>query len=147
MKIKSYMIDKKDIYIDIVDNNRECIWHENLSDIPKKDRVPTVEELEAFMKKANIDILKLPEIEEASPALCMVYASTVSSEHNMYSVEKPNEYGDGDWTSIGLSMNEFVEQIKYDIKKYNLESCITKGIGNALFTCYGGLQECFSMPL
>ena len=129
MQIRHFFTDENDLYIAISDKGRFCYWYADVHDVAgNDDEVITKETIQEYLKVNNINILSLPHIEDATPAL---------QDH-------PEECGNSEWEDIGLTKEQFIEQVRSDIKKYHLEDVIAYMEDCSIFTCYGGLQGMFT---
>ncbi len=149
MKINNNLIFDGDmVWACIEEKDRWCYWGEYAETINDalgldKDETITIKNYEEFLKKSNVDITKLPRIEDTTPAMQYIYSNIVNSENNMWFVEYPDENG-GEWDELNLTQEEFEKQIDSDIEKFKLYNYITKNEDDALYTAYGGLQYQFT---
>ena len=84
-----------------------------------------------------------PHIEDASPALQLLFDEMESfSDSITYFVEENDQI----WEDLGISRQEFEQQIDSDIEKFGLSECVCKLADDeaTLYTCYGNLLCSFS---
>ena len=145
MQIRHFFTDENDLYIAISDKGRFCYWYADVHDVAgNDDEVITKETIQEYLKVNNINILSLPHIEDATPALQYLYREVMASDYSMYFVDHPEECGNSEWEDIGLTKEQFIEQVRSDIKKYHLEDVSAYMEDCSIFTCYGGLQGMFT---
>lgn len=102
------------------------------------------EDIERELAATGFDPAKLPHIEDADPILIRLYHNIVESENCMWFVEQEYEEGDAPWDEFEISQEEYEHRLDAEIKKYKLEAVVVKN-EDALYTCYGNLQNAFSM--
>lgn len=145
MKIEDFFTDEDLLYIAVSEKGRFCYLYAEIKDVVGNDEeVITKETVMEYLDRNNINILSLPHIEDASPALRYLYKAVMESDYSMYFVEQPEEDGNCEWEEIGLTMEQFIEQVQADVKKYHLEDEVVYKEDMAIFTCYGGLQSRFT---
>ena len=133
-------------YFYIKDNGRGCYFR--VEDYELEDYLPvkgiyTDEELhDAIYKWAdkNLDISKLPCIEDATPAMRILYEQVSMSENNVFFLKEGEDFKD----AFGMTQKEFERQVDSDVEKYDLEDVVVKHDSDALYGCYGNLQSCFT---
>lgn len=140
--------DEDLVYFYVSDNGRGC-W-QNIEVDELKKYLPEKEydfdkEIEGAICKwvnDNLDISKLPNIEDATPAMRLLYKRVSTSENNMFylDIEKGEDFNE----IYGMTQEEFKRQVDSDVKKYNLENVIDKAYDGALYVCFGNLQSAFT---
>ena len=147
MKIRDIFEGWGEFWFYIIDHGRGC-WYNVYEDelcLPHRYNEKIVEKaIIDYVNANNVDILKLPYIEGATPAMQFVYDQLEQNESNAhYYVERDDE--PADWDIIGISKEEFEKQIDSDIIKYDLEDYIEKyDYGSILYICYNQLQYNFT---
>ena len=140
--------DYDDIYFYYKQDGRGCYYSVERSELNPylpDDKMCTDDDLSKAVEKwafKNVDISQLPHIEDATPAMRLLYKRISSSENNMFFVDEDTE----DWQEqFGMSREEFEKQVDADVEKFNLENVVVKyGDDNILYSCYGNLQNSFT---
>lgn len=133
-------------------NNRYAFWGCKTKDVfPDNqafhdDREQGKKFLLGKIIRDGFDLVELPHIEDASPAMQQLWKNIMNSDNNMWFVDDTPE--DGEWEELGLSKDEYQAQIDADILRYHLKDVITKHEDESImYTCYGDLQSRFSGPI
>ena len=145
MEIRHFFTDGDDLYIGVSQEGRFCYLYAATEDVAGNDtEIITKETIREYLVNNNENILSLPHIEDATTALQYLYKELMQSDNNMYFVDPPEDGGNSEWEDIGLTKEQFIEQVRSDIKKYHLEDVIAYMEDVSIFTCYGGLQGMFT---
>ena len=150
-EILNYWNDSDDLYVNYAVSNDEkslkanAISYYNVSDIGCDYNNSSPEEIEKclleLIKQNNGCELDLPKVSELSSLLKYVYSFVCESESNMCHIT------DDDWNEL-VDEYEYTEEdfedLKKEIKKYNLEDYITIEEDEYKICAYGGIQCCFN---
>lgn len=150
-EILNYWNDSDDLYVNYAVSNDEkllkanAISYYNVSDIGCDYNNSSSEVIEncllELIKQNNGCELDLPKVSELSSLLKYVYSFVCESESNMCHIT------DDDWNEL-VDEYEYTEEdfedLKKEIKKYNLEDYITIEEDEYKICAYGGIQCCFN---
>ena len=146
IEISDVFEDDDVIYFHIAKNGRGGYQNVELNQLKKylpHEEDNTDEEFEKAIcnwAKDNLDISKLPHIEDTTPAMQYLYNRVSSSENNMYYLDDVEDFND----ELGMSQEEFEKQVDSDVEKYGLENVVVKNFDEALYACFGNLQCSFT---
>lgn len=135
----------------VTENGRSCYRGINIDDLPgdfgdPNDDSPMQREIFCdILKKQGFDFTAIPHIEDATPAVQLLWKEIMGSENCMWFVEDDSDYyGYNPWDEIGITREEFERQVDSDIEKYGLQDVIVKYDDDTLYTCYGDLMSSFT---
>lgn len=150
-KILSYWNDYDDLYVNYIVSDDEkslkanAISYYNVSNIGCDYNNSSSKEIEncllELIKQNNGCELDLPKVSELSSLLKYVYFFVCESDSNMCHITDDN------WKEL-VDEYEYTEEdfenLKKEIKKYNIEDYITIEKDEYKICAYGGLQCCFN---
>ncbi len=110
---------------------------------PSEQELALAEKLLRAADSIN-DFSKRPRLENASPALQALFDEMENADSITYFVSDKDRV----WEDLGLSREEYENQIDGDIKKFGLDGIICKyNDEDALYTCYGDFLCSFTKSL
>ena len=163
-KAKSFFVLGDDrpseIGVRIVEGNREA-WvffdKEGTPDLYEKCRAAEdeVECLWLLRKQYRLTceglVAGLPHIEDASPAMKLLWEIADATEYEWDGVQQPQPgYTEDDFVEdFGMTSDEFVKQVENDKRKYDISDEIVDKFGRAdsLYCVSNKLAEYFSAPV
>lgn len=150
-KLLNYWNDQDDLYVNYTVENLETneianvIDYYNTSDIGCDYNSASVEVIENALYRLiekNKDLaFSMPKVSELSPLLKYVYDQVCESESNMCHIDY------NEWEELKEDydfLDEDINTLKKEIKKYNLDSLITVDDGEYKICGYGCLQTMFN---
>lgn len=150
-RLLNYWNDQDDLYVNYivsdVDNDLKAnvISYFNTSDVSGTYNLLTDEEVEErlleLIKQENANVFELPKVSELSPLLKDIYLYVCENDSNMCHID------DNDWEELceeNNYTNDDIEELKEEIKKYNLSDYITIDSDGYKICGYGCLQCCFN---
>lgn len=150
-EILNFWNDADDLYVNYIvedlknDRKANVINYYNTSDLDCNYNTASEEVIEnhlyRLIEKNNGLEFNMPKVSELSPLLKYVYDCVCESESNMCHIDY------SEWEEMKKDydfLDEDINIIKEEVKKYNLENLLTINDGNYKICGYGCLQTMFN---
>jgi len=131
------------LYAFVEENSRGCYMNVNNNEFDKDD---SYEEVANYLNEEGITLVDIPFVENASPAIQLIYKDITHSANCMVFID--NENLEDMLERLNISQEEFENQIDNDIKKFHLETVVEKNSDEDIFyTFYGEFQQAFTQKV